>query len=95
VEHGRAVLIASTSGISAIVRPDGTLAGEIGELRAGYLVDTVPLRDDLTLADRVGAVPELLAAAVAVVLWILAAFGLRRRRDVGSEEPHPSKEPSA
>ena len=95
VEHGRAVLIASTSGISAIVRPDGTLAGSLGELQAGYLVDTVPLRDDLTLADRVGAVPELLAAAAAVALWILAAFGHRRRRDVGSEEPQPSKEPSA
>jgi apolipoprotein N-acyltransferase len=95
VEHGRGVLIASTSGISAIVRPDGTLAGEIGELQAGYLVDTVPLRDDLTLSDRVGAVPELGAALAAVVLWLVAGFGLRRRRDVGSEEPQPSKEPSA
>jgi apolipoprotein N-acyltransferase len=95
VEHGRAVLIASTSGISAIVRPDGTLAGSLGELQAGYLVDTVPLRDDLTVSDRVGAVPELLAAAAAVVIWVLAAFGVRRRRDVGSGAPQPSEEPYA
>lgn len=95
VEHGRAVLIASTSGISAIIAPDGTIEGRIGELQAGYLVQAVPLRDDLTLADRVGAVPELLAAAAALALWGVAVFGHRRRRDVGSGEPSPSKEPSA
>lgn len=95
VEHGRAVLIASTSGISAIVRPDGSLAGSLGELTNGYLLDTVPLRDSLTLADRVGAVPELLAAAAAIAAWVIAAFGVRRRRHVGSELHQPSEEPRA
>ncbi|MCA0330127.1 MAG: apolipoprotein N-acyltransferase [Actinobacteria bacterium] len=100
VEHGRAVLIASTSGITAIVRPDGSLDGEIGELASGYLVRTVPLRDDLTVSDRVGAVPELLAAAAAIVLWVTAVAagrGGRRREtasgDVGSGAPRNEETP--
>jgi apolipoprotein N-acyltransferase len=97
VEHGRAVLIASTSGITAVVRPDGSLDGEIGELDSGYLVRTVPLRDDLTVADRVGAAPELLAAAAAIVLWIMAVVAGRRVRsgsgDVGSGAPSNEETP--
>jgi apolipoprotein N-acyltransferase len=64
---------------------------EIGELADGHLVSAVPLRDDLTLADRVGAAPELLLAASGVLLWVLAVVGLRRRRHVGSGA-HPSSE---
>ncbi|MBI1376065.1 MAG: apolipoprotein N-acyltransferase [Frankiales bacterium] len=82
VEHGRAVLVAATSGITAIVLPDGSLAGSVGEHRAGYLVATVPLRDTLTVADRVGAVPELLACAAAV--WLLVLVALRARRERGT-----------
>lgn len=66
VEHGRAVLVAATSGISAVISPDGAVVAEIGEANVGALVETVPLRDTLTVADRVGQVPE----------WILAALGL-------------------
>ncbi|MBM3687722.1 MAG: apolipoprotein N-acyltransferase, partial [Actinobacteria bacterium] len=66
VEHGRAVLVAATSGISAVIGADGSVVAEIGESDVGYLIQTVPLRDTLTMADRVGAVPE----------WILAALGL-------------------
>ena len=66
VEHGRAVLVAATSGISAVISPDGAVISEIGEANVGYLVEAIPLRDALTMADRVGQVPE----------WILAAMGL-------------------
>ena len=66
VEHGRAVLVAATSGISAVISPDGAVISEIGEANVGYLVEAIPLRDALTVADRVGQVPE----------WILAAMGL-------------------
>ena len=35
VEHGRAVLVAATSGISAVIAPDGTLTDAVGGLHPG------------------------------------------------------------
>ena len=77
VEHGRAVLVAATSGISAVIAPDGSIEAEIGEDGSGSLVATVPLRDSVTVADRLGEIPEfgLSLLGAAVVGWAL----LRRR----------------
>ncbi|MEV7025214.1 apolipoprotein N-acyltransferase [Kitasatospora sp. NPDC093558] len=66
VEHGRAVLIAATSGISAVIAPDGTVEQRTQELTPAELSATVPLRDGTTVADRIGATPE----------WTLAVGGL-------------------
>jgi apolipoprotein N-acyltransferase len=93
IEHGRTILIAATSGISAIVLPDGSLAQTLPEFVAGHLVADVALRDDLTVSDRVGAWPELAVSLLALALLGLAVFGHRRRRDVGSE-PTPATEES-
>jgi apolipoprotein N-acyltransferase len=84
VEHGRAVLVAATSGISAIITPDGALTGSLPEFVPGYLVRRIPLRDTLTLADRLGAWPELVATLTALGLLGLAVVRTRRGRDVGS-----------
>ncbi|WP_249124777.1 apolipoprotein N-acyltransferase [Saccharopolyspora erythraea] len=80
VEHGRAVVVAATSGVSAIVRPDGTVAQQTGQFVAQNLVGEVPLRSSGTPATWLGSAP----------LWVLVALGagavvftLRRRsRDV-------------
>ncbi|HEY1573911.1 MAG TPA: apolipoprotein N-acyltransferase [Pseudonocardiaceae bacterium] len=81
VEHGRAVVVAATSGVSAIIEPDGHITQETGLFRPAALVATVPLRSTTTLADRLGAWPEW--AMVAGGLLALA-FGVatraRRRR---------------
>lgn len=66
VEHGRAVLIAATSGISAVIRPDGSIESRTAELTPAALSADVPLRDSKTLADRVGAAPE----------WAISIIGL-------------------
>jgi apolipoprotein N-acyltransferase len=92
VEHGRAILIAATSGISAIVRPDGSISPSLPEFTAGYLVEKVPLRDDLTISDRVGAVPELVGVGVMLVLLVLALRGRRRPGDIGSAPSLTSEE---
>jgi apolipoprotein N-acyltransferase len=92
VEHGRAVLIAATSGISAIIRPDGSVAGSLPEFTPGYIEETVPLRDSLTLADRLGEAPELLASLAAIALVAAAVLGDRRRRAVGSTLDQSSEE---
>jgi apolipoprotein N-acyltransferase len=65
VEHGRAVVVASTSGISAFLSPDGSVVASSKIFTQTVLVDRVPLRDSLTLADRLGAGPE----------WVLALLG--------------------
>ncbi|MEU8994525.1 apolipoprotein N-acyltransferase [Streptomyces caniferus] len=66
VEHGRAVVTAATSGISAVVAPDGKITHRIPEFTRGVVSARIPLRDETTLADRVGAAPE----------WVLAIVGL-------------------
>jgi apolipoprotein N-acyltransferase len=76
VEHDRAVVVAATSGISAVVRPDGSLAHRTGVFTRDVAVVDVALRDTRTVATRLGAAPEallVLLAAGAVVL------GARRR----------------
>ncbi len=90
VEHGRAVLVAATSGISAVVSPDGTVVSQLPEFVPGTLVADVPLRDSLTLADRVGAVPEWLATGAAVAVLLLVLLGAARRRDDGDVRSGPT-----
>jgi apolipoprotein N-acyltransferase len=84
VEHGRAVLVVATSGVSAVIRPDGTVADRSREFTRDLLVAVTPLRGSLTLADRVGAWPELVASLLGLA-WSVVA--LRRR-------PSPVGEPS-
>ena len=81
VESDRAVVVASTTGVSAIIAPDGRLLAHTPTWRQAVLDARVPLVSQRTLADRVGAWPE--AAMVALTLVALAwasAASLRRRR---------------
>ncbi|GGO42495.1 apolipoprotein N-acyltransferase [Streptomyces daqingensis] len=79
VEHGRAVVTAAPSGISAVVAPDGTIQQRTQEFERDVLTATLPLRDDTTLADRVGAAPEWLLAMVGVLSCAAAWFAGRSR----------------
>jgi apolipoprotein N-acyltransferase len=76
IEHGRSVVVAATSGVSAIIQPNGTITEQSGLFTPAALVATVPLRSTTTLADRLGAWPE--AAMVAIGLLALA-FGIIAR----------------
>jgi apolipoprotein N-acyltransferase len=64
VEHGRTVLVAATSGVSAVIAPDGHLQDESRVFTRKVMVQRVVLRDDRTLATRMGAWPELLLSLV-------------------------------
>lgn len=86
IEHGRSVVVAATSGISAFIEPDGRVRHRGAEFRPALLVGRLPLRDTPTVAGRLGAGPEwalaavgLLAVVAAMVVTTVAAR--RRKRD--------------
>jgi apolipoprotein N-acyltransferase len=66
VEHDRAVVVVTTSGVSAVIAPDGSVVARTGQFEPGLLVERVPLQATTTLSTSVRAVPE----------WILALTGL-------------------
>jgi apolipoprotein N-acyltransferase len=85
VEHDRAVLVVTTSGVSATIAPDGTVTAATRRFAPDVLVDATPLRATTTLAGRLRALPE----------WVLLATGLagagaavcaRRRERAGVDE---------
>ncbi len=78
VEHGRPVMIAATSGISGYITPDGNIQQETRQFTAAVVAAEVTPRTGLTLADRVGAWPELAMAAAALAAWALAVTRARR-----------------
>jgi apolipoprotein N-acyltransferase len=85
VEHDRAVVIAATSGQSAIIAPDGTVLDRTGELfTPGVLVDAVPLRTTTTLATRLGAGPEWVLAGLGVAAVVVGGVLRGRRREAGA-----------
>ncbi|MFD1048637.1 apolipoprotein N-acyltransferase, partial [Kibdelosporangium lantanae] len=81
VEFGRAVVVSATTGVSAIVQPDGSVTRQTELYVADTLVATVPKRTTVTLATRIGAWPEgaLVVGGLAAVLWAVG-LGIRRRR---------------
>jgi apolipoprotein N-acyltransferase len=89
VEHDRAVVIAATSGQSAVIAPDGTVLDRTGALfTPGVLVDRVPLRTTTTLATRLGPAPEwVLAAAGVAAAGVGGIRGARTRRRTGGPTP--------
>ena len=88
MESDRSVVVASTTGVSAIIAPDGSLIARSGIWRRAVLEARVPLQGNLTLADRVGSWPEyvitlLVAAALAWAITGAAARRARSRRSGG------------
>lgn len=88
IETGRTVLIASTSGISGVIRPDGTVEHKSAQFVPDVYVATVPVRDGHTLATILGGWPQ----------WILTGLGLlglalaliERRRGRADTTPPPA-----
>jgi apolipoprotein N-acyltransferase len=83
VEHSRTVTVPVTSGVSAIIMPDGRVTQKTGMFVADSLVQEVPLRSSETPATRLGAWPEaaLVLVAAGGLGWAGGA-GVRGRRVV-------------
>ncbi|OBG44047.1 apolipoprotein N-acyltransferase [Mycobacterium alsense] len=71
VEHDRYVVIAGTTGISAVVAPDGAELVRTDFFEPAYLDTQVRLKTKLTPATRWGPILQwiLVAGAAAVILW--------------------------
>ncbi|WP_229698387.1 apolipoprotein N-acyltransferase [Wenjunlia tyrosinilytica] len=80
VEHGRAVVTAATSGISAVVAPDGTVEQRTREFTQDVLSARLPLRDEKTLADRVGEFPEWAVSILGLLACAAELIRVRRGR---------------
>ncbi|MER5359528.1 apolipoprotein N-acyltransferase [Streptomyces sp. NPDC002785] len=83
VEHSRSVVVPVTSGVSAVIRPDGTVVRKTKLFTPDALVDKVPLRSSLTPATRMGTLPEGVLALIAVagLGWVtVRSVRLRRSR---------------
>ncbi|WP_331272423.1 apolipoprotein N-acyltransferase [Motilibacter aurantiacus] len=78
-ETGRWVLVAATSGVSAVVAPDGSVRQRTELFEPDVLVQRIALAEpeSRTLASRVGLLPELALALGAV---LLGAAGTSRGR---------------
>jgi apolipoprotein N-acyltransferase len=77
VEHGRSVVIAATSGISAVVAPDGSVRRSSQLFEPAVIVEEIAQRDSTTLALRLGSGPEWGLTALGAAALLL---GLLRRR---------------
>ena len=84
VELGRSVAHVSTVGVSALIRPDGTIAQSGGHFTREVLTDRLELRTDLTPAARAGAWPELLVSAAGVIVPIVGSARRVRRQSNSS-----------
>jgi len=77
VEHARPVLVAATSGISAIISQDGRVLSQSRQFSRAILVRRIRTSAAITLADRLGELPEWILAvagtgAAAAGIWLLA-----------------------
>ena len=82
IESDRAVVVASTIGVSAIVAPSGQLITHSGTWQQAVLEARVPLISHRTLADTVGAWPEGIIVALTAAALVLAV--LRGRKSLRS-----------
>ncbi|SER70429.1 apolipoprotein N-acyltransferase [Streptomyces sp. yr375] len=82
VEHSRTVTVPVTSGVSAIIMPDGRISQKTRMFVADSLVQKVPLRSSETPATKLGILPEIALVFVAAggLGWAIGAGARARRR---------------
>jgi len=85
IATGRAIAVASSTGISAVIGPDGAVLARTSTWQRAVLDLRVPLLSGLTPADRVGDGPELgiIALTVLALAWSMASHSAIRRSAIG------------
>jgi apolipoprotein N-acyltransferase len=83
VEHDRYVVVAGTTGISAMIAPDGSEMARTAFFEPAYLNDQIRLKSNITPATRWGPVVQALLVSLgvgAVIAAMLHNGGFVRRR---------------
>jgi apolipoprotein N-acyltransferase len=93
VEHGRAVVVAATSGVSAVIDPAGLVLARTGVYTADTLVADVALRDPLSVAAVLGPWPERLLARLGLLAVVAATR--RPRQQTPGDAADAATEPPA
>jgi apolipoprotein N-acyltransferase len=80
IEHSRSIVHVSTVGVSAMITPDGTAHQRSTLFSTAVLSADLPLRTQLTVADRVGPWPEIVAVGALAGMLASLTLSWRRRR---------------
>ncbi len=73
IEHGRSVVHVSTVGVSGFINPDGTYVDKTSLFTPAAEFGSPVVRTEVTIADRLGPVPEYAAALAALALLAVGA----------------------
>lgn len=94
VEHSRTVTVPVTSGVSAVIMPDGKITQRTGMFVAASLVQKVPLRSSETPATRLGTLPELMLVLLAAggLGWAVVSSARSRRASAPEDAPAHEQE---
>ncbi len=88
VEHGREVLISATSGVSAVIGPDGVVQSTVPLFTPGYLTPSVPLITATTPGTVLGGPLEWILAVATPLALAVAVIRARRRAADGRPTPN-------
>ena len=95
VEFDRAMVVAGTTGVSAIIAPDGALIASSQTWQRAVLEARVPLLSSATLAQRLGEWPEIVLSALAVAALAWADRPGRSPAGAGPRRGQPILSPQA
>ncbi|MDO5077371.1 apolipoprotein N-acyltransferase [Corynebacterium sp.] len=97
LELDRAVVVAATSGVSAIVQPDGTVTQHTQIFESGTLIAELPLKDSKTIAARFGSFIEYTMGIMGALLASAAVLYARKSKETNTHEqsqrPHVGHHP--
>lgn len=85
VEYDRATVVAATSGVSAIIRPDGRVSERTQTFTEGILHAQLPLRSTRTIASYSATIIEWTLCGLGVVVALGAAISQRKPQRVKSK----------
>ncbi len=92
VEYGRDVLIAATSGVSAVIRSDGSVQSSIGLFKPGYLTASIGLASATTPGTVLGGPLEWVLTALTPLALLASVRWRRWSRTVDRSSPLATQE---
>jgi apolipoprotein N-acyltransferase len=92
IEHGRSIVHVSTVGVSGFINPDGTYVDKTTLFTQAARLGRPVVRSEVTVSDRIGALPEYAAAAAGLALLALSLWSVRRPARVVAPRESTRKE---